>query len=557
MPRSGWRPCCPGSAAGDIEHLRLGTDFENPEPSGQHWEGFLRLPESGLRLPPPRYCPSRLAVPDRQDNRHNELRLIRVAENLHVLRPTITGHNHELDPEGAPSLSQTPGARSVATLSRDLADFLVEFSIVLHKRAMYPLGHPHLQESTARFVNRLESLLAPRDIAGDRRRAPPAHRRRRGDRPAQRPPQRPRPAASPAPHRHAALRARHLACRRSTTCWRALAADPQGDAGPFGLRPGVGRRVGPPQGPAARAQPPVPAGGGEPTTTRPRRRAGRSGSGSPIWRCRRTAARPTRGGSAGRRPRDRCAAGAGRRTIASCSTISARSPTRCPGARGPGSPAFASGSRDWSPRSSPRRSGACSRPGPTTPSGAGSRSPPSEVLAVDAVIEVVEAAAATTGQTISHQLLRLLHKFAHHAEQGPERGRAEAESMLRRNVAQLITEWNLEDPNPGDYTAVLDGMVRQSPRRRGPDGGGPARLRAGAGAADRARDRLRGPAGLRGARHARRSAAGSPRRSACFATRRRPAPPRRTRCGATSPRPRGSGSSSPRRDSTSPRSRAW
>ena len=65
--------------------------------------------------------------------------------------------------EGPSSLSQTPAARSVATLSRDLADFLVEFSIVLHKRAMYPLGHPHLQESTERFVNRLESLLAPRD----------------------------------------------------------------------------------------------------------------------------------------------------------------------------------------------------------------------------------------------------------------------------------------------------------------------------------------------------------------------------------------------------------
>jgi hypothetical protein len=91
----------------------------------------------------------------------------------------------------------------------------------------------------------------------------------------------------------------------------------------------------------------------------------------------------------------------------------------------------------------------------------------SEVLAVDAVIEVVEAAAATTGQTISHQLLRLLNKFAHHAEQGPERTRAEAESMLRRNVAQLITEWNLEDPNPGEYTAVLDGMVRQAPNHPG------------------------------------------------------------------------------------------
>jgi hypothetical protein len=35
--------------------------------------------------------------------------------------------------------------------------------------------------------------------------------------------------------------------------------------------------------------------------------------------------------------------------------------------------------------------------------------------------------------------------------------------MLRRNVAQLITDWNLEDPNPGEYTAVLDGMVRQAP----------------------------------------------------------------------------------------------
>jgi hypothetical protein len=30
-------------------------------------------------------------------------------------------------------------------------------------------------------------------------------------------------------------------------------------------------------------------------------------------------------------------------------------------------------------------------------------------------------------------------------------------------VAQLITEWDLEDPNPGSYTAVLEGMGRQSP----------------------------------------------------------------------------------------------
>jgi hypothetical protein len=61
--------------------------------------------------------------------------------------------------------------------------------------------------------------------------------------------------------------------------------------------------------------------------------------------------------------------------------------------------------------------------------------------------------------------LRLLHKFAHHAEHGAEGARAEAE--LRRNVAQLINEWALEDPNPGAYTAVLDGMVRATPHGRG------------------------------------------------------------------------------------------
>ena len=91
----------------------------------------------------------------------------------------------------------------------------------------------------------------------------------------------------------------------------------------------------------------------------------------------------------------------------------------------------------------------------------------SEVLAVDAVVEVVEAAAATTGQNISHHLLRLLHKFAHHAEQSGGTARAaEAESVLRKNVAQLIANWELADPNPAEYTAVLEGMVRQAPPER-------------------------------------------------------------------------------------------
>src|SRR5919107_1433990 len=56
----------------------------------------------------------------------------------------------------------TTGTRAVSTLARELADFLVEFSIVLHKRSMYPAGHPHLMDSTDRFVRRMALLLETR-----------------------------------------------------------------------------------------------------------------------------------------------------------------------------------------------------------------------------------------------------------------------------------------------------------------------------------------------------------------------------------------------------------
>ncbi|MDQ3223505.1 MAG: hypothetical protein M3Q75_08575 [Gemmatimonadota bacterium] len=58
-------------------------------------------------------------------------------------------------PEGRP--------RTANSLSRDLADFLVEFSIVLHKRSMYPAGHPHLTSSAERFARRMNVLLDNRE----------------------------------------------------------------------------------------------------------------------------------------------------------------------------------------------------------------------------------------------------------------------------------------------------------------------------------------------------------------------------------------------------------
>ena len=363
-------------------------------------------------------------------------------------------------PEGLPPLSQTPGARSTATLSRDLADFLVEFSIVLHKRAMYPLGHPHLQESTERFVNRLESLLGPRDtlaigvarhqlivagVATDPRNALLSDLARRLHR-----------------HRIATLRfERGISLQEIDDLLGALAADPQGDDGPFGLRPGVGGawihlKVQPPELNRLFLQeeedddaPETPGGAlwlglahlalsadGSPTDT----------AEDPLVVARAIDAQPEQ-------------VGYDRVVLDYLGQIA----DEMSGRQGA-----------WEPRVRERVSRLVTSLKPETlrrvlEAGADHSErrrfalTASEVLAVDAVIEVVEAAAATTGQTISHQLLRLLHKFAHHAEQGPERIRAEAESMLRRNVAQLITDWNLEDPNPGEYTAVLDGMVRQAP----------------------------------------------------------------------------------------------
>jgi hypothetical protein len=85
----------------------------------------------------------------------------------------------------------------------------------------------------------------------------------------------------------------------------------------------------------------------------------------------------------------------------------------------------------------------------------------SQTLAADAVMEVVQAAAQVSHQSISHNLLRLLHKLARHAESGPAGIRTAADGALRNNVARLVGDWELEDPNPGQYNAVLEGMVRR------------------------------------------------------------------------------------------------
>ncbi len=91
-------------------------------------------------------------------------------------------------------------------------------------------------------------------------------------------------------------------------------------------------------------------------------------------------------------------------------------------------------------------------------------------MAVDAVLEILKAAADASGQTISHGLVRMLSKLAVHAELGDERVRPLADGALREQVTRLLDGWELRDPNPDAYSKVLQPSCRCSP---GPCAGPP------------------------------------------------------------------------------------
>src|SRR3954462_7524659 len=71
-------------------------------------------------------------------------------------------------PPGAPTTatqppsppSSAPNRPTVATLSRELADFLVELSITLNKHAIYPQSHPLLDVAVDGVATRLATLFA-------------------------------------------------------------------------------------------------------------------------------------------------------------------------------------------------------------------------------------------------------------------------------------------------------------------------------------------------------------------------------------------------------------
>lgn len=364
-----------------------------------------------------------------------------------------------------PSQGSAEQTRSVTSLSRDLADFLVEFSIVLHKRSMYPAGHPHLKDSAERFAHRLNALLASRDsvtlgvarnrlvietVTTDPRNAllrDLAHRLHR--------------------HRLAAVHlTRGATGEEIENVLGALSADPQRGDGPLGKRLD---RVGPwnhiqlrPVGYDRLAlQDPQAGGESAPDASATGRDAwlelarlalsSESVAGPEVEADPLLVAQAI-GRKSGEVAYDRVVLGYLSRVAEEMS-----------GRKGA-----------VEDQLSERLSGLIDALDPDTlrrllETGANQMQRrkfvlnASQVLAANAVMEVLQAAAQASHQTISHNLLNLLHKLAHHAEDGPVTIRAEAEGALRHNVARLIGDWELEDPNPEKYTAVLEGMVRNAP----------------------------------------------------------------------------------------------
>jgi hypothetical protein len=366
-------------------------------------------------------------------------------------------------PESGPADQPAAGKRRRATLSRDLADFLIEFSIVLHKRSMYPAGHPHLQDSADRFVVRMNVLLEAREsitlgvarhrlviesVTTDSSNAllrELAHRLHR--------------------HRIASVHfTRGATPGEIDGLLAVLSSDPQRGDGPVGKRLD---RVGPWSHIRLR-----PVGydqlalqGGDSTAESPEEDAvierdswielaqlalANEGAGETSKEDPLVVAEAIDRKS-GEVAYDRVVLGylarvaeemAGRKGVAEDQLLQRVS--KLIHALDPGTLRRL---LETGADHAERRKFVLNA---------------SQILAADAVMEVVEAAAQVSHQTISDNLLRLLHKLAHHAEQGPAQIRAEAEGALRTNVARLVGDWELEDPNPTAYNAILEGMVRRS-----------------------------------------------------------------------------------------------
>ena len=81
----------------------------------------------------------------------------------------------------------------------------------------------------------------------------------------------------------------------------------------------------------------------------------------------------------------------------------------------------------------------------------------SQGITVEAVIDLVKAASAAEGQTVSHSMLRMLSKLAHHPSAGGG-VRAKTDPTIRDVMKRLVDDWSLDDPNPEAYRQALENI---------------------------------------------------------------------------------------------------
>jgi len=80
----------------------------------------------------------------------------------------------------------------------------------------------------------------------------------------------------------------------------------------------------------------------------------------------------------------------------------------------------------------------------------------SQGITVEAVIDLVKAASAAENQTVSHSMLRMLSKLGHHPSSGGPR--AKTDPTIRDVMRRLVDDWTLDDPNPDAYRKTLEAM---------------------------------------------------------------------------------------------------
>ncbi len=80
-----------------------------------------------------------------------------------------------------------------------------------------------------------------------------------------------------------------------------------------------------------------------------------------------------------------------------------------------------------------------------------------------AALRILSGAAEAAGQGISIQLVRILSKLARQARDGSEDARQRAGQHFDDKVDELLQGWNLESPNPEGYVRILDDLSAESP----------------------------------------------------------------------------------------------